>query len=38
MKYCLKLDLEDFPFIPLFHLLPLSFLLFLTGFTWVLYL
>jgi len=38
MKYSVKLDLEDFPFIPLFHLLLLSFLLFLTGYTWMLYL
>jgi hypothetical protein len=33
MKYCMKLDLEDSPFIPLLHLLLLSFLLFLTGYT-----
>jgi len=38
MKYCMKLDFEDFPFIPLFQILLLRFLLFLTGYTWVLYL
>jgi len=36
MKYCMKLGLEDFPFIPLYHWLLLNFLLFLTDYTRVL--